>query len=140
MKLATAITAFSLLTLASAAPTGSPASPRALGDGTVNVARGARDEGRAHFHRHIDDPIFELVDESSHFSVSKRTLTPLERAVPIEHMNDPAVGKAVDDDAVKQWARAVAAAAIEDGVVEVLRRLAQQTGVKQCDKVNCPPA
>lgn len=77
---------------------------------------------------------------SSHFSVGKRTLTPLKRGVPIDHTNDPAVGKAVDDDAVEQWARAVAAAAIEDGDVEVLRHLAQQTGVKQCDKVNCPPA
>ncbi|KAF3033055.1 hypothetical protein E8E11_001845 [Didymella keratinophila] len=93
MKLATAVTTLSLLTFASSAPTASPA----LGDGTVNVARGD-----------TKDAAFELVDDTSHFSVGRR-------AVPIEHMNDPAVGKAVgndkavdddDDYARKLWAHA----------------------------------
>jgi len=104
MKLATAVTDLSLLAFASSAPTASPA----LGDGTVNVARGDR---------LTNDATFELVDESSHFSVGKR-------AVPIEHMNDPAVGKAVENDKVT------------DG--ELVRRLARHTVIQQCGKVNCP--
>jgi hypothetical protein len=113
MKLATAITTLSLLALASGKPFATPA----LGDGTVNVARGDR---------HTNDAIFELVDESSHFSVGKR-------AVPIEHMDDPAVDKAVSNDE----ARAVLGAMDTDDS-ELVRHLAQHSGVQQCDKVNCP--
>ncbi|KAJ4332384.1 hypothetical protein N0V87_008439 [Didymella glomerata] len=118
MKLAAAITTLSLLALASGKPIASPA----LGDGTVNVARGDHC---------TNDATFELVDESSHFSVGKR-------AVPIEHMDDPAVDKAVsNDEARKLWIRAVLGAMdTDDG--ELVRRLAHHSGVQQCDKVNCP--
>jgi hypothetical protein len=90
MKLTTAMSTLGLLTFASAAPITSftsSTSPRALGDGTVNVARAVNGFNVAKF---------ELVDDSSHFSVGKRTLLPLKRAVPIEHLDDPAVGKTID--------------------------------------------
>jgi hypothetical protein len=132
MKLTTAIATLSLIALASSNPITSPT----LGDGTVNVVR-----------RDTKNPTFELVDESSHFSIGKR-------AVPIEHLNDPAVGKAVDDDdyayARKLWTRAdedhggelirrLASGELTRRFAggESVRRLALRTGVQQYDKVNC---
>lgn len=88
------------------------------------------------------------MDESSHFSIGKR-------AVPIEHLNDPAVGKAVDDDddyayARKLWTRAdeghggelirrLASGELTRRFAggESVRRLALRTGVQQYEKVNC---
>lgn len=99
---------------------GMPIASPALDDGTVNVARADLPP---------NDATFEPVDESSQFSLAKR-------AVPIEHMNDLAVGKSVANDKVvdsgdlrKQSTRA-ALGSNEGEDSEVVRRLAQHTGVQ----------
>lgn len=96
-----------------------------LGNGTVNVAR---------FTYSLKDAKLELVDESSHFSVGKRMV------VPIEKLNDPAVGKSIKNkvNAIVVSRASPAEARKDDDESVVIGRDAQNTGVGSCGQVNCP--
>ncbi|KAL1594651.1 hypothetical protein SLS59_008701 [Nothophoma quercina] len=134
MKSTIFITALGLAATVCATPISVNTEPRALDNGTVNISRNAPRAAHTMSFRHDNakDTTYELVDESSHFSIGNRA-----PVIPIEYLNDPAAMTSTHYAGENRRSRhptATLRMAKEGGV----RLDAQGTGVSHCGQVNCP--
>ena len=134
MKSTIFITALGFAATVCAAPISLNTEPCALENGTVNISRNAPKAAHTMSFRrdNVKDTSFELVDESSHFSIGKRA-----PVIPIGYLDDPAAmtGTHYADEVRRSRHPTATLGMAKEGNV---RRVAQGTGVGHCGQVNCP--